>query len=180
MQKKFRFIDSDAHILEPNDMFERYLDPKFRHQMPKTWLFYDGDPLGFRFELSIPNPDGGSYTMPFGRDPIDSSVMGPASFDPGVRVSLPGQDEAYAEFAKQNFPPEMYPVAMERTGIDYMVVYPSVGLLSVAVPKMAADTAAAYRRAYNDWLYDFCSAAGGRVFGSPGSGAITAQRACVE
>ena len=166
MQKQFRFIDSDAHILEPNDMFERYLDPKFRDQMPQTWLFYDGDPLGFRFELSIPNPDGGSYTMPFGRDPIDPGAMGPASFDPGVRVSLPGQDEAYAEFAKQNFPPEMYPVAMERTGIDYMVVYPSVGLLSVAVPKLAADTAAAYRRAYNDWLYDFCSAAGGRVFGA--------------
>lgn len=166
MPQKFRFIDSDAHILEPNDMFEKYLDPKFHDQMPKAWSVYDGAPLSFRFELEIPNPDGGEYKMPFGRDPIDPSAMGPASFDPGVRVSLPGQDEAYAEFAKHNFPPEMYPVAMERTGIDYMVVYPSIGLLSVAVPKMAPNTAAAYRRAYNDWLYDFCSAAGGKVFGA--------------
>jgi hypothetical protein len=53
---------------------------------------------------------------------------------------------------------------MERTGIDYMVVYPSVGLLSTAVPDMTADTAAPYRRAYNNWLHDFCSEAGGHVF----------------
>ena len=49
--QKFRFIDSDAHILEPNDMFEKYLDPKFHDQMPKAWSSYDGEPLSFRFEL---------------------------------------------------------------------------------------------------------------------------------
>src|SRR5205809_647934 len=77
-------------------------------------------------------------------------------------------------------PAEMYHLAMERTGIDYMVVYPSVGLLAVTVPKLAADTAAAYRRAYNNWLHDFCSAAGGRVFGAASVDLRNAEEAARE
>ena len=30
MYNGHRFIDSDAHILEPADMFQKYLEPKFR------------------------------------------------------------------------------------------------------------------------------------------------------
>jgi hypothetical protein len=87
-----------------------------------------------------------------------------AALDAGSRVALPGYDEAYAEFARTGFAPEMYKLAMERTGIDYLVVYPTTGLLTTADPQLSAATAAAYRRAYNNWLHDFCSAAGGRVF----------------
>jgi predicted TIM-barrel fold metal-dependent hydrolase len=109
--------------------------------------------------------------MPFGNDPltgrnrIDAHAR-LAAFDGGARIALPGHDDAYAEFARQGFPPEMYALAMERSGIDYMVVYPTAGLLMTAVPDLPAETAAAYRRAYNNWLHDFCTAAGGRVLGA--------------
>lgn len=165
------FIDSDAHIIEPRDLFERYLDPKYRDQMPIAWGDYQGEPLAFGMEVRIPKSSGGEYVMPFGNDPltginsIDAHARA-AVFDGNTRIALPGHDEAYAEFARQGFPPELYKLAMERTGIDYMVVYPSTGLMLTAVPDLAADTAAAYRRAYNDWLHDFCVAAGGRVFGA--------------
>jgi predicted TIM-barrel fold metal-dependent hydrolase len=165
------FIDSDAHIIEPRDLFERYLDPKYRDQMPVAWGDYQGEPLAFGMEVRIPKPSGGEYVMPFGNDPLTGANSidlhsRAAVFDGNVRIALPGHDEAYAEFARQGFPPELYKLAMERTGIDYMVVYPSTGLLTTAVPDLAADTAAAYRRAYNDWLHDFCIAAGGRVLGA--------------
>jgi predicted TIM-barrel fold metal-dependent hydrolase len=169
MYNSYRFIDSDAHVLEPADMFEKYLEPQFRSHLPVAWADYQGDPLAFGFKLVIPSPRGGEYVMPFGRDPLDEKALariGGASFDAGTRIALPGHDEAYADFARKGFPPEMYPLAMERTGIDYMVVYPSAGLLTTTVPELAADTAAAYRRAYNNWLHDFCSATGGRVFGA--------------
>ena len=99
---------------------------------------------------------------------------------PANAFFLPGHDEAYAAYAKQDFPPEIYPEVMQRVGIDYMVVYPSIGLLSVTVPKLAADTAAAYRRAYNNWLADFCAAAGGRVFGAASIDLRDAQEAARE
>jgi predicted TIM-barrel fold metal-dependent hydrolase len=183
MYNGYRFIDSDAHVLEPADMFEKYLEPQFRSHRPVAWADYQGDPLAFGFKLVIPSPRGGEYVMPFGRDPLDEKALariGGASFDAGTRIALPGHDEAYADFARKGFPPEMYPLAMERTGIDYMVVYPSAGLLTTAVPELAADTAAAYRRAYNNWLHDFCSAAGGRVFGAASVDLRDAEEAARE
>ena len=34
MTGRLLFIDSDAHVIEPVDMFEKYLEPKFRDRMP--------------------------------------------------------------------------------------------------------------------------------------------------
>jgi hypothetical protein len=36
MRNGYRFIDSDAHVLEPRDMFEKYLEPQFRAEMPRS------------------------------------------------------------------------------------------------------------------------------------------------
>jgi uncharacterized protein len=183
MQNDYRFIDSDAHVLEPADMFEQYLEPEFRSRMPVAWSDYKGEPLAFGFKLVIPSSRGGEYVMPFGSDPLDADGLarnGGISFDAGARVALPGHDEAYAEFARKGFAPETYPLAMERTGIDYMVVYPTAGLLTTAVPELAPHTAAAYRRAYNNWLHDFCSAAGGRVFGAASVDLRDAEEAARE
>jgi len=33
MKDDLRFVDSDMHIMEPPDLFERYLDPRFRHRV---------------------------------------------------------------------------------------------------------------------------------------------------
>src|SRR5205085_8809888 len=33
MKEGLRFVDSDMHIMEPPDLFERYLDPAFRHRV---------------------------------------------------------------------------------------------------------------------------------------------------
>ena len=148
MYNGYKFIDSDAHILEPPDIWERYLDPQFRAEMPRSYVNYKEDPLGFGIQVVV-----GDYTMPFGEEFSQN------------RILLPGLGDAYEDFARRGFPPQMYREAMERTGIDYMVVYPTVGLYATAVPQLSAATAAAYRRAYNNWLADFCREAGGRVLG---------------
>jgi len=81
---------------------------------------WDRRPFGFK--NVIETPDGAKQVMPFGNDPMSAEAIertGGAGFDPGVRVALPGHDEAYAEFAREDFPPRMYPLAMDRAGIDY-------------------------------------------------------------
>ncbi len=183
MSARYRFIDSDAHVLEPPDMFEKYLEPAFRSPMPSAWSGYAGEPLAFGFRLVIPSADGKQYVMPFGRDPLNAerrARFGGIGFDGGERVALPGHDEAYADFARTNFAPSSYRMALERTGIDYMVVYPTTGLLATAVPNLDASTAAAYRRAYNNWLHDFCSEAGGRIFGAASVDLRDAEEAARE
>ena len=33
MKDHLRFVDSDMHVMEPPDLFERYLDPKFKDRV---------------------------------------------------------------------------------------------------------------------------------------------------
>src|SRR5438876_11482349 len=35
MYQDYRVIDADGHVLEPVDLWERYIDPEFRHQAPR-------------------------------------------------------------------------------------------------------------------------------------------------
>ncbi len=147
MYKGYRYFDSDAHVLEPSDMWERYLEPKFRSQMPDSICRYMGDPLGFRVRILV-----GQYGMPGSRE--------------GNTSLTPGLGEAYQQYALKGFEPDCYRDAMDRTGIDCMVVYPTVSLYVCTVPELPAETGAAYRRAYNNWLRDFTVACGGRVLGA--------------
>ncbi len=36
MSRGHRLMDSDCHILEPPDLFEKYLEPQFRSHMPRA------------------------------------------------------------------------------------------------------------------------------------------------
>ena len=47
-----------------------------------------------------------------------------------------------------------------------MVLYPTAALYPPATPTLSPEVAAAYRRAGNNWLHDFCSAADGRIHGA--------------
>ena len=33
MKDGLRFVDCDMHVMEPPDLFERYLDPKFKNRV---------------------------------------------------------------------------------------------------------------------------------------------------
>ena len=35
MKAGFRVLDSDLHVIEPSDLYDRYLDPAFRDRTPR-------------------------------------------------------------------------------------------------------------------------------------------------
>ena len=35
MKEDLRFVDSDMHVMEPPDLFERYLDAKFKDRVSR-------------------------------------------------------------------------------------------------------------------------------------------------
>jgi predicted TIM-barrel fold metal-dependent hydrolase len=148
MYKGYRYIDSDAHVLEPQDLWENYLDPAYRDRAPRHFAGYENDPPTFHVEVVV---DGQTLpNFPF-------SLRGKV---------LPGLEEAYGDFTRNQFLPRDFEKAMVRTGIDRMVVYPTAGLYMLGVPTLDAPTATAYCRAYNTWLHDFCVATGDRVVGA--------------
>src|SRR4029077_19307054 len=44
MKDGLRFVDSDMHIMEPPDLFDRYLDSKFKHRV-SVQVGADGRPF---------------------------------------------------------------------------------------------------------------------------------------
>jgi len=45
MWKNFKVIDADAHMHEPQYLWEGYIEPKYRDQVPKV-AFMDGNFMG--------------------------------------------------------------------------------------------------------------------------------------
>ena len=138
MYQGYRYIDSDSHVMEPPDMWENYLDAEFRGEMPRHWTGYRGDPYSYVLDVWV-----GGWGLP--------------DFLAGRAAPVPGVEAVYREYQDMGFSPEAYRLVLERSGMDAIVLYPSVGLFVTAVPTLHPATAAAYRRAYNTWLADFCT-----------------------
>jgi uncharacterized protein len=144
-------IDADGHVLEPADLWERYLEPAWRPRAIRVRRSADGrDALeidGRAARLTTPEMLGGLGGM--GRSLAElaaaclagryaESVPAPA-VDPAARLAL-----------------------LDRDGLSHAVLYPSLGLQWEAEAPDAAY-AAAHARAYNRWIEEFCAGSRGRL-----------------
>ena len=143
-------VDADGHILEPADLWQKYIDPKYRDRAvridhdEKGWevLLFDNKPaevvrgtLGALGGVGM-NPD--EFFIPGNKTYMDGCP--PGSYDPKARLKV-----------------------MDDEGIDIAMLYPTIGIFWegwVQDPKLAT----AYSRAYNRWLVDFCSYDKKRLF----------------
>ena len=120
MHDGHRYIDSDGHVLEPSGIWEEYLEPAFREEMPISHVGYLGEDYAYSLECRVKG-----VSMP--------------TFLSGVRAPMPGLKEAYAEYQALDWSPEVYRRVLDRSGIDKMVVYPTVGLFATSVPTLSAE-----------------------------------------
>ena len=148
----FKVLDSDLHIIEPADLWQRYIDPEFRDRAPRGLT---GDTLA---NLLLEGPDG----RPWGRTPWTSEMD---QFTSSGKVFAMNQ-EKYKTFDERGWTGEVQLEAMDAEGIDVAVIYPSRGLYALAVPDLDPPLAAAIARAYNDWLHEFCQADPARLTGA--------------
>lgn len=142
----FRVMDSDMHIVEPADLWERYIDPAFRGRAPQGLSRHPRD-LGVEV-------GGRQYPLPN------------RSYANAIAPLMTGQQDTYAEAAARQFDGPSQLAAMDREGIDRAALFPSRGLFTLGFSELEPDLATAISRAYNDWLADFCAAGPGRMFGA--------------
>src|SRR5438093_1542281 len=149
-RKGFKVLDSDMHIIEPPDLWQRYIDPEFKDQAPRGLTETVGD-------LRLIGPDG----KPWGRDAV------------AVRDQQRGRGQSFAQnqirfkpYEERGWTGEVQLGAMDEEGIDVAVIYPSRGLFALTIPAMDPRLAAAVARGYNNWLYDFCQADHTRLIGA--------------
>ena len=146
----FKVLDSDLHIIEPADLWQRYIDPEFRDRAPRGIT----DTVA---NLYLQGPDG----RPWGRTP--SPEMDQRLFS-GKEHAM--NREKYKAFDQRGWTGEVQLEAMDAEGIDVAVIYPSRGLYVLTVPDLDPPLAAAIARAYNDWLHEFCQADPARLIGA--------------
>ena len=136
MNRKYRIVDGDGHVMESKEVWETYLDEKFRSRVAlvkstedKTWgaLVIDGVPLYKKYPESLVE-----------------------RFDSQVR-------ENWFKPYQAGFDSSSQLAAMDEQAIEIMYLYPSLFLSATAIEGQDKDLTAALLRAYNDWLVDFCS-----------------------
>jgi len=153
-KKRFPVFDSDSHVVEPRELWEKYLEPEYRT-------------LG-KFALWREEGKRGSYLKVNGkmfRDTMNSNIPRHAIWRPGMTWDQvgeldPNQRHAMTEGASD---PQARLKHMDAMGVDQAFLYPTwfaEGFHLVEDP----DVAYALARAYNNWIADFCKAAPDRLF----------------
>jgi predicted TIM-barrel fold metal-dependent hydrolase len=143
-------IDADGHILEPVDMWDKYLEEKYRPRAIKIkrddngleFLEYDGKPA------QMFRPGVLHITGAMGRK---------------AEEMRPSAERTYAKsapFGSMDMKERLK--LLDQDGIDKAILYPTIGLVWEAEVE-DAELSNAYCRAYNRWIADFCRDSGGRL-----------------
>ena len=147
MKNGFKAMDSDMHVMEPCDLWQKYIDKTFLDRAPIGLNRHKRD-LGVQVDGKVmPRPT--PKPIPALR-PIREKILA----------------ERYPEEEARDFDNVAQLGAMDKEGLDVAILYPSRGLFVLAVDGLDPDLAAAIAKAYNDWMYDFCKVAPERMFGA--------------
>jgi predicted TIM-barrel fold metal-dependent hydrolase len=138
----FKVFDSDMHIMEPPDLWERYMDPAYRSQAPRGVTSENVRDL----RIQMPGL------------PIRPVTFRGRNYDRNQKL--------YADHARRGWTAQVQLEAMDIEGLDAAVMFPSRALNALVKPNLEPGLANAMARAYNDWLYEFCQADPNRMFGA--------------
>jgi predicted TIM-barrel fold metal-dependent hydrolase len=138
-------VDADGHILEPPDLWERYLEPRYRDRA----LRIVRDEQGLE-ELSI-----GGARSPMSRKGFPSTLgaMGAPDF---AAMARDPERTYVGEAPFGSMDPNERLKVLDAEGIDAAVLYTTIGLLWEAELE-DAELSQAYTRAYNRWICEFCA-----------------------
>jgi predicted TIM-barrel fold metal-dependent hydrolase len=144
MRDGFRVVDADRHIIEPSDLWDRYMEPAFRG----------------RVQILGPGQ---------GRRLVDGELVSDA-----LRLPGEGEAARYAQYGtifsgdaryratfadalQAGFDPASNLRDMDREGVDVSVLFPTMGLYIIWKSDIDPPLSAAICRAYNNWLAEYCS-----------------------
>ena len=141
-------VDADGHILEPTDLWENYLEARYKPRALRVGV----DDAGFEYLEIDRKPSVRTNRGSLG-------IMGAM----GSEDMRPSPERRYADnmpFGSCNAAERLQ--LMERENLEYSLLYPTIGLLwetELTDPELSL----AYCRAYNRWIADFCRDSGGKL-----------------
>jgi predicted TIM-barrel fold metal-dependent hydrolase len=147
MLNGMKIVDADAHHMEPDDLWVKHIDPRFKAAAPVMGV----SPSGKRTLMIEGEPavrEAGRYKS--------------SSAEVGKKISAI-MGSTFKRLAAANFSAEARLMDMDEAGVDAQIIFPSRG--GQVVGREYRDTALldACCRAYNDWSAEYCQAAPGRL-----------------
>jgi uncharacterized protein len=144
MKRGFRVMDSDLHTMEPDGLWERYLEEPFK-----------------KFAPAFVRRTENASNQPLIR--VGALEIGEMSKRP--QSAAVGQDLQRRAFARhphyevahaRGYDAESHVAAMDIEGIDVAVIYGTRGRQVQMHDDLEPEVAAALARAHNNWTRDFC------------------------
>ncbi len=146
MRNGFKVFDADAHVVEPRNIWERFLDRKFQHRV--GWK----QPIP-GWDQFRPATIDGRYSQ------HDKVLYG--RFQEAVRWTTDDMTRKYGEVVTRGFDGAGVRESMRPEGVDLMVLYgPSYDMWLEGIDP---ELQAALARAYNRWAEEMRETSGGRV-----------------
>lgn len=148
-----KIVDGDSHLIEPLDLFPRYIEPAYRERAmcvvndpatDKQQMLVDGKPM----RLGSDTEEMLSIIVGHGQKEEGNALN---EFDRSLIASADWQDMG----KRVQF--------LDAEGIDYQILFPTLGLLwegEIRDPALAA----AHCRAYNTWAFEICAGRLNRLF----------------
>ncbi len=128
MLNGYKIIDADSHVIEPPQMWAKYLDPKFKDFAPSLDMKIRGEPITEKIFQQV-QQEGNKQMM-----------------------------QAHPHAYLNRYNPESQLQAMVQMGVDITFIYPTYGLWLFAIDSLPSEVMGAFTRAYNTWLFEeFCS-----------------------
>jgi uncharacterized protein len=167
-------VDADGHILEPADLWERYLERANRDRALR--IRRDADGLEY---LEI-----GGKPSERSRRGFPGTLGGMGKHTDEIKPSPERTYVAGAPFGSMDADERL--ALLDRQGLDAAVLYPTLAILWEAELD-DVELSQAYTRAYNRWIIDFCRPSRGRLvpiahlsLGDPHAAALELERAVAD
>ncbi len=133
-------VDCDSHVMEPPDLWERYIEPKYRDRAIKI----------------VRDPADGLEVLMIDNQPVLRGMLaglGGANLE-RQKLFVPGMVSYMDGCPPASYLPEERIRMLDAWKVDAGVLFPTVGILwDVADNGLAS----AYARAYNNWINDFAA-----------------------
>ncbi len=169
MRTEALVIDADGHILEPPDLWRKYLEPKYRDRAIQIKVGDDGYEFlevdGKRAMLTRQGQLGTLGGM--GKQVAEARRRREEFVNAGraaeLRYEKPKPEDTYlkgAAYGTMDMQERLQ--LLDKEAMAKSILYPTIGLLWEC-ETMDAEISGAYCRAYNRWIADFCRDSGGRL-----------------
>src|SRR5262247_3020767 len=151
----FLILDSDLHMMEPDDLWSSYLEGAHRANPPR---FFGGQ----QRKLDTSAADKGNADAIMGMEvqglaiPAHDNASGATASSRELRRRSRARHPHFQVARGRGFDAESTLTAMDIEGVDVAVMYGTRGRQILMHDDLAPDYAAALARAYNDWASAYC------------------------